>query len=284
MLNIKYHIDDFGLTKSITLKLLNLITQRLNFINGVSIIVNTNKKVELWAKKLIEIDNNISLYLHLNLIDGKPLLKKAKKIVNDKGFFKHGFVGLFLLSFSPKFLEYKKEIKNEVELQIILYLKIIKNIKYKKYNQISLDSHQYVHMLPWVSDLIFELSKKYNIVFIRSTSEPFILSKISNFFKIWFYKNLLKFFILKLLNFFNNKKIKKNKKKTNKYFFGIINSGHMDKNYINIITKQKKINYQILFHPNIAKKNEKIIFGNNKKIEYYLNDDRVKEFNFILKN
>ena len=84
MLNIKYHIDDFGLTKSITLKLLNLITQRLNFINGVSIIVNTNKKVELWAKKLIEIDNNISLYLHLNLIDGKPLLKKAKKIVNDK--------------------------------------------------------------------------------------------------------------------------------------------------------------------------------------------------------
>jgi len=284
MLNIKYHIDDFGLTKSITVKLLNLITQRLNFINGVSIIVNTNKKVELWAKKLIKVDDNISLYLHLNLIDGKPLFKKAKKIVNDKGFFKHGFVGLFLLSFSPKFLEYKKEIKSEVELQIILYLKIIKNIKYKKYNQISLDSHQYVHMLPWVSDLIFELSKKYNIVFIRSTSEPFILSKISNFFKIWFYKNLLKFFILKLLNFFNNKKIKKNKKKTNKYFFGIINSGHMDRNYINIVTKQKKINYQILFHPNIEKKNEKIIFGNNKKIEYYLNDDRVNEFNFILKN
>ena len=139
-------------------------------------------------------------------------------------------------------------------------------------------------MLPWIFDSILELSKKYNIVFIRSTEEPFILSKISNIFKIWFYKNLLKFFILRLLNFFNTKKIIINKKKTNKYFFGIINSGHMDRSYLNAVEKQKKSNYQVLFHPNIAKTKEKAIFGSNRKMEYYLSNERVDEFNFILKN
>ncbi len=284
MSKIKFHIDDFGLTKSISNNLIFLLKKKPNSIKTISIIVNTNKKVNLFAKKILKINNKISIYLHLNLVDGKPLSKKLTKIVNTKGFFKNSFLKLLLIRFNPFFKIYKLEIKKEIENQIKVYLKLLKNINYKNPNQIYLDSHQHLHMLPWVFDLILELSKKYNIIFIRSTSEPFILSDTTNIFKVWFYKNLLKFIILRTFNYINLKKIKLKNIKTNQFFYGIINSGHMNNNYIKKIKKLKKSNYQILFHPNIAHKNEKNIFDNEKKIEYYLSKERAQEYNFLGKN
>ena len=56
----------------------------------------------------------------------------------------------------------------------------------------------------------------------------------------------------------------------------------MNGKYINSIKVKGKSNVQILFHPNIAIKKEKFIFGDNKKLLYYLSKKRIDEYNFIL--
>jgi predicted glycoside hydrolase/deacetylase ChbG (UPF0249 family) len=279
---IKYHIDDFGLTKSISNKLLYLIAKKPKNISGISVVLNTNKDVGNLIKKIIKLNNKISINLHLNLIDGKAMSKKHKKIINKKGYFKFNFLNYLLLKFNIDFLTYKNELRDEIESQLKLYLKILKDIKYKNPTHISLDSHQYVHQIPWIFNLILSLSSKYKIVFIRSTNEPFILSHFSNFFKLWFYKNLFKFFILRFFNFINSKKRNLYNIRSNKYFYGIINSGNMNRKYINSIKVKSKSNIQILFHPNIAIKKEKFIFDDNKKLLYYLSKKRIDEYNFIL--
>ena len=100
---------------------------------------------------------------------------------------------------------------------------------------------------------IFEMQ----LVGIKSELLPILSSKY-NLLNLWFYKNLMKFIILNILSFINKKKISINKLKTNNLFFGIINSGHMNKDYINLIKKRNlsNKNIQILLHPNIAKKSE----------------------------
>lgn len=284
MSKIKFHIDDFGLTNSISKNLVYLIKKKPNLINGISIVVNTNKNTQFWLRKVLKINNKIKINLHINLLDGKPLTKKLKKIISKDGYLKTSFLKLFLIKLNPNFDIYKHEVKKEIESQLKLYVKLLKKINYKKSKQIYLDSHQHLHMVPWILDLILELSKKYKIVFIRSIKEPFILSSLSNFFKIWFYKNLLKYLVLKILNIYNSKKMIKMNINTNKFFYGVINSGHMNKRYVEKIYQKKKGKYQVLLHPNIGNKNEKNIFGNKNKLKYYLSDDRINELNFLIKN
>jgi len=284
MSKIKFHIDDFGLTNSISKNLVNLIKKKPNLINGISIVVNTNKNIQFWLRKILRINNKIQINLHINLVDGKPLSKKLKKIINKDGYLKTGFLKLLLIKLNPNFDIYKHEVKKEIEEQLKKYLKLLEKINYKKSKLIYLDSHQHLHMVPWIFDLILELSKKYKIVFVRSIKEPFILSNLSNFFKIWFYKNLLKYLVLKILNIYNSKKIIKTNINTNKFFYGVINSGHMNKRYVEKICQNKKGEYQVLLHPNIGNKNEKNIFGNKNKLKYYLSDDRINELNFLIKN
>ena len=47
---------------------------------------------------------------------------------------------------------------------------------------------------------------------------------------------------------------------------------------------KKKVEYQVLFHPNVGNKNEKNIFGDRNKLKYYLSNDRINELNFLIKN
>lgn len=284
MSKIKFHIDDFGLTNSISKNLHYLIKKKPNLINGISVVVNTNKNIQFWLKKILKINNKIIINLHINLIDGKPLTKKLKKIINKDGYLKTSFLKLLLVKLNTNFDTYRNEVKKEIEAQLRLHLKLLKNINYKKSKLIHIDSHQHLHMVPWILDLILELSKKYKITFIRSINEPFILSSLSNFFKIWFYENLLKYLILKILNVYNSKKILNMNIKTNQLFYGVINSGHMNKSYIEKIYLKKKEEYQVLLHPNIGNKSEKKIFGNKNKLKYYLSNDRIDELNFLIKN
>ena len=51
-----------------------------------------------------------------------------------------------------------------------------------------------------------------------------------------------------------------------------------------MLSPKKKWGQNFLNDPNIAKKSEQKILGNNNKINYYLKKNRIKEFKFILEN
>jgi predicted glycoside hydrolase/deacetylase ChbG (UPF0249 family) len=279
-MQVQFHADDFCLTKKISSRLLEI--SKKGRIGSVSCIVNTIDIVPS-LKKISKLKKKIKLHLHLNLIDGKPLSKNLKKIVDSKNYFNMSFIKLFLIGILPGFSIHKLEIEKEIEQQIKYFLKCINLANKTKKNVLYLDSHLHIHTIPWLLDIILKLRKKYNIVFIRSLDEPFILSSVTNFSKFWFYKNIIKFVILKSFNIFNKKKLLKNKINTNKFFFGIINSGYMDQIYVKKVKKFNMKNSQILIHPVIADKKEHYLLGKKEKIYYFLSKQRSIEQRLAIK-
>ena len=76
-------------------------------------------------------------------------------------------------------------------------------------------------------------------------------------------RNYLAFIFVKVLNIFN-------KKKSNKYFIGLIYSNNMcRKVYNKIINKYSYSNIEILFHPGGGNKNEIDYFSSKKYYNYF---------------
>ena len=75
-----------------------------------------------------------------------------------------------------------------------------------------------------------------------------------------------------------------NKKKSNKYFIGLIYSNNMcRKVYNKIINKYSYSNIEILFHPGGGNKNEIDYFSSKKYYNYFTSKKRINEFNELYK-
>jgi chitin disaccharide deacetylase len=258
------HADDFGRSPNISKSINECIKKKV--ITSISIIVTE----KIYGLKLIH-KSRVAKRLHLNLTDFSPKLCKKSKI------YKLSFINLLLMPYLPKFIENKKIIKNEIIRQLEIY-------KQNVSNEISIDGHQHVHVIPWILDIIVDLKNKYKIKTIRMPNEYFAIN-YEDLFNINILKNLIKFFILKLLVFISLNNFKKFKNKN--LFSGIIYSGFQNKkNIIKILKKYKASKYlnnlEILFHPGYASKNEKYLF-NGLFYKYFFSKNRVKEFKLCMK-
>ena len=172
-MKILFHCDDLCLTKNISRVLYSALKTRK--IKSASCVVNTTN-IKPWIKKFN--DKKIDLNLHLNLLDGKPVSKNLKYIVNSKNYFNNNFFKLCFYSLFSKTHPFKQEIKMEIQNQLEKYFFSLKDNKIK---YISLDSHQHIHSIPWILNIIISFKDKYKITFIRSLSEPFIISSLKLF-------------------------------------------------------------------------------------------------------
>lgn len=258
MRKIFLHADDYGRTNHISKTILDCA--RKGLVNSVSIIVTENPDNLYKIKKL-----RIKKKLHINLTD----------FSNKNSIFYHmSFWHLLILPWSKNFKFEKRKIKNEIIRQILIFKKI--------YNPkvISLDSHQHVHMIPWLFETIFSLSKIYKINNIRLNNEIF---SISNLFKINTFSaflNFIKFLLLKFFTYINCSTAKYNSKIS---FIGIINTGFQTCNTIisslnNLKKKNIKNSIEILIHPGHTEIKEKDQFKNHF-FKYYFSEERVRENN-----
>ena len=259
MNKIIFHADDYGRSPSISKTIFTCIKKKT--ISSISIIVSEKIYGLQYLKK-----TNVNKRLHLNLTDFSP-----KKDNNDF-IFDLSFLYLVLMPFLPNFKINKKKVKNEILRQIKLYKKSLKK------DEVFLDGHQHIHMIPWIFNLIFNLRKKNKIINIRIPNEIFSVS-IFDLLRFSILKNIFKCFIIKLFIFISKKKIKKIKYNYN--FFGIIYSGVQNKKSLNkiILLNKKKNNktLEILLHPGYALLNEKKLFKKDF-FEYYISKYRKKEF------
>ena len=260
MSKIIFHADDFGRSPNISKSIYKSIIQ--SKISSISIIVS-DKIYGLSLLKKVK----VSKRLHLNLTDFTYKKSKEDNIYN-LSFFK-----LFIMPLLPNFEENKKNIKKEILRQIKLYK------KYVKKELIFLDSHQHVHMIPWIFNIIFDLRKKNKIINIRIPNEKFLINYF-DLLNINIIKNIIKYFTLKFFILISKKKINKIGYKYN--FFGIIYSGIQNKKYLKKIfnfiknDKSNKIT-EILFHPGYAIKTEKDLFKDDF-FKYYISNKRKNEF------
>jgi predicted glycoside hydrolase/deacetylase ChbG (UPF0249 family) len=109
-----------------------------------------------------------------------------------------------------------------------------------------LDSHQYVHFVPCVLNIVIRLAKKYKIPFIRYSQQ--IPS-----FNYFTFKNYLKVLILRTLSLINWKRIKVNRFAYFDALIGVDSSGMLNfdriSKYIQKFKNSKWMVTEIICHP-----------------------------------
>jgi chitin disaccharide deacetylase len=245
------HADDFGRSLNISKSIYKCILAKK--ISSISIIVS-EKIYGLNLLKKIKVNKRF----HLNLTDF------SKKKSNKNFIYNSSFLSLMIMPLLPDYINKRKFIEREIIRQLEQYKNKIQS------KDIFIDGHQHVHMIPWIFDIIFNIRKKYNITKVRIPNEKFIIVN-KDFFNLQIIKNIFKFILIKFLILISNKKI--SKINYNYSFFGLIYSGHQNKEYLKKILDYQKKNLkkkiEILLHPGFATKKEKNLFKKNFFDYYY---------------
>ncbi len=245
------HADDFGRSKNISKNILKCINSKN--INSISVMVGFDEKYFNIIKK-----KKIKIKLHINLTE------IYKNFLINKNY---SFVNLLFLRLHPNFSYHKKVVTNQIDKQI-RYFKKRFNIKH-----ISVDSHEHVHVIPWINQILINLKKKHKIIEIRNPSEKYYFVEIKYFLNFTYLTNLLKLGLIKFLNHFNH--IDQNNDFIGLNYTGIQNFKTIKKG-IKLNSTSKK-NLEVLIHPGYTNSKEIKIFK-RKYYKYYSSSNRLAEF------
>jgi predicted glycoside hydrolase/deacetylase ChbG (UPF0249 family) len=147
--------DDFGWDQDTVEGILNL--SALGNITSTSVMITHAKEKDIRELKKIK---KVSKGLHLNLIDGQPLSpqKEVKSLTNSEGNFFPApeLMKRFLLR-KIKLEELEMEIKNQISSMRQLGIEIS-----------HVDSHQHVHLFPFLGNFILPVLKKSGVKRVRT--------------------------------------------------------------------------------------------------------------------
>lgn len=271
--------DEYGRSKGITDCILDTFDN--GSLNSVSFVVNGY--ADKYAIKEFKKRKNFRLAVHIDLAETKPTtsIKEIPLLVGEDGLFKHSFFSLwasYLISSKSKKNKFRKQVKIEIFNQIKKT-----QILLGKNFPINIDSHNHMHMIPFIFDSLVEINRETPISYIRICNEPFFIC-IDSFRSIFNYlgDNLIKHILLKTLSYKYKEILLKNKIKFPKYFIGVLFTGNntlqavkMALSKIDNFNKSEEI--EILFHPGIASKNEEKYWEGKWNKYYYYSEDRNKE-------
>jgi predicted glycoside hydrolase/deacetylase ChbG (UPF0249 family) len=189
--------------------------------------------------------NDLSLGLHFTITSGKPVVDPSEipLLVDSRGMFRLGFLDLTRALRSKDRECFLCQIQTEFSAQVERMDNFV-----TKYNLRfdHLDSHQHIHVISGIFDLLRIESDKRELS-LRISRENFGgLKRILKRFHVWFPQGVIKRAIL-------NGYLKSTKQKVG--YFGILESGKMDEyslqEIIRVIAKDKSEfdKYEINIHP-----------------------------------
>ena len=276
-MNILISVDDIGASRGITDNILSSIDIDSSNLS-LSYITNQDS-FEYACNKTFKFPN-FYRSVHVNLIEGRPLSSRQDFIFADSNhnfnfsFFKLFFKYYFSSEKSKKIIE--NQLMEEIDLQI---KKLIQNSP--ENSKFRLDSHQHLHMLPFLFGIFIVLAKRNNINNIRLVKEEFqFLPTKLYFWKSFFSINLVKYLVLRCCSYFCEKQIlRSNFIQTNESFFGVFYTGKMSiEKLVNHAMRSKYKNLEVLFHPGAAEKQELELWHNYPELKnYYYSQDRHAE-------
>lgn len=234
--------DDFGMTNEINRAVVE--GYNADFLKSASICAN-GEAFDSAVNEILPECQNLCIASHLNIIEGKSLLKKTKFLTDLDGNFKNGFIKLLMLSENKEFL---KEVEAEFRLQIE------KLANYTKINHI--DSHVHTHGIPKLFELACKLAKEYGIPYVRTQFEhPYSVGDVSKYFNTKYPVNWIKVGLLNTFTMKNRETLKKYELKTNDYLIGVGYTGLMDSEAIEYglkaLINKDNIVAEALIHPSV---------------------------------
>ena len=116
------------------------------------------------AVKMAILNKKIGIGVHLTLVHERPILPIAKvqSLITTKNLFHNNYLEFI-----------KKMLNNEINYQEV-YAELSAQIKAVQKTGITithLDSHQHLHILPKITDIVLQLAQEYNIKSIRIPDE-----------------------------------------------------------------------------------------------------------------
>ena len=154
------HADDFGQSESINEAV--LLAHKNGILTSAS-IMPTGPAFEQ-AIKQCQTNLSLDLGIHLTLVEESSMLdpQSIPSLINENGYLHDDHK-----SFAWRYLRGKidlPEVRRELEAQIVKVLGYKIPISH-------LDSHQHIHMLPKIRDIVIDLAKKYGIRAVRFPRE-----------------------------------------------------------------------------------------------------------------
>ena len=239
MINKRFilNADDFGLTKYHNQAVLEGYVN--GFLTSASLCVNTDA-FEGAVNNILPDCPNLSVGVHLNIVEGKALTG-CSKLTDSDGYFNKGYLYLLIN-------QKKSEILKDIELEFRSQIE-----KAKACCSIThIDSHVHIHSIPSIFELVCKLAKEYEIPYVRTQFEelyfvPFVSKHINLKYPI----NLIKVFLLQYLTGINRQTVDKYGLKTNDFIVGVGYTGMMD-NFtveygLNVINEESLT--EALIHP-----------------------------------
>ena len=161
--------------------------------------------------------NNLSVGVHLNIIEGKSLTD-VPLLTGENGYFNNGYISLIKKSFNKEFLS---QVEQEFRAQIE---KIQSKVKIDH-----IDSHVHTHAIPNLFKLTLKLAKEYNIPYVRTQFEnPYLVPSLEKHLNTKYPVNILKIILLNFFTLINKQTLKQYDIRTNDYLIGVGYTGMME--------------------------------------------------------
>jgi chitin disaccharide deacetylase len=197
--NLLIIADDLGLHPRINDGIIEAL--KSGWITGASLMANGAAFDDAVEKYKVVRPPYIGL--HLVLVEEKSLTGIVLPN-NHKVFFIQYILGLIKLS------DIEKELRAQINKCIDAGIR-----------PAFINSHQHLHLLPGVMDIVVGLAKEFNISYIRTVNEVINIRRSSHIYRS------LQLLFLNLLTLIASKKIIKNGLKTNNYFVGFLSAGNL---------------------------------------------------------
>lgn len=229
--------DDFGMSNEFNNAVLE--GYRAGVLKSASLCANGIAYDEA-VNKIIPCCDNLSVGIHLNIIEGKSLTD-APMLTDKNRNFNNDYISLIVKSFDKKFMsEVEAEFKAQIE-------KICSKIEIDH-----IDSHVHTHAIPNIFKLVVKLAKEYKIPYIRTQYEkPYIIPDIKKNFNKKHIVNILKIILLNTFTYTNKNYLKNKGLMTNDYLIGVGYTGMMNSEAVEYGLKALEGDFiaEALIHP-----------------------------------
>ncbi|QIR75864.1 ChbG/HpnK family deacetylase [Sulfurospirillum diekertiae] len=281
-MNIIINADDFANSMAMSETICRCFDEGM--LTSTSMMINTPYVEDAFEK--IRQRPSLRVSLHLNIAEGKPLAdtKEIAYLVDEKGFFCKRYETILTHYYFGNVMQkkiIKSAIKAEYAAQITRYATLLGT------ETIHLDSHQHYHTIPFISDILIELSQElpYQITYVRVPKEPFFL-ELSSFRDLKNYcgLNIIKHFLLNLFSHQLARKLKAHHITCNTSFIGVLFTGNMT-----LASIQKALQkchqedlIEILLHPGFLAEAEATKWSESPFKTFYTHPHRKEEMEILL--
>jgi len=223
---------------------------------------------------------HLSVGLHLNLFEGKPLspTRDVDLLVDNRGRFCRRFAALWARGVTGRrAARLRAQLRVEMQRQIERFL-----TAFGDRGPLSIDGHVHFHLLPPVFGELLSLCAEYPIGTIRLPREPFYWPLVAGAPRPAMV-NVAKSVILRLLSHRAAPALESRSLKTTAAFIGVLGTGAMSLAHLRAALEHLRRSrttgtVEILFHPGRARHDEASLWSDRPELQaFYLSANRDRE-------